>query len=127
MSGPVGVIYLLHFEAPLHHARHYVGFCSSYEGLESRLAYHEKGEGSRLLRAVGAVGIPWAVVRIWKGTRTDERGIKNHGHSGEYCPVCNVTPAKRRGLEELERLTVNFASKSERLSRTTSGNDPLNL
>ena len=36
MSGQVGVIYLLHLEPPLEHARHYVGFCEKESSLDSR-------------------------------------------------------------------------------------------
>lgn len=36
------MIYIIHFDSPYHHARHYVGFCA--EGnLEQRLAQHRAG------------------------------------------------------------------------------------
>lgn len=92
----VGVLYLLHFERPLHHARHYLGFCSSYEGLESRLDYHARGQGSPLLRAVGR---GWKVARLWKGTRDDERRLKNRKEAPSLCPVCSAHVSPVNDLE----------------------------
>jgi hypothetical protein len=96
------VVYLIHFATPLAHAQHYVGFCQSYESVESRLSYHMRGQGSRLLRAVSAAGIAWDIVRIWRGTRNDERALKNTNNSRAYCPVCSARPATRRGLTVLQ-------------------------
>jgi hypothetical protein len=100
-SSPVGVVYLLCFDEPYHHARHYVGFCTSYEGVESRLHYHECGKGSRLLAAVSKAGIKWSLVRLWKGTRKDERKLHKRGNAIQYCPRCQQTPARRFALEEI--------------------------
>lgn len=101
-----GVVYLIHFARPLAHARHYLGFCQSYEGVESRLSYHAHGRGSKLLAAVSAAGIPWDIVRIWRGTRDDERALKNANGAGPYCPVCAAAlgrePKVRRGLVVLQ-------------------------
>lgn len=100
-GGPVGVVYLLHFDQPYQHAQHYIGFCSSYHGLDSRLEYHAAGRGSRLLAAVAAAGIPWRLARIWHGTRTDERRIKNRHCSPQYCACCKSRPLAPTGLEEI--------------------------
>lgn len=98
----MGVVYLIHFAQKFAHAQHYVGFCQSYEGVESRLDYHARGQGSRLLRAVSAAGIHWDIVRIWRGSRDDERKLKNTNSTRDYCPVCRATPAIRRGLVVLQ-------------------------
>ena len=46
MSKPqIGFVYLAHFAANLHHARHYLGFCTD---LAQRLAQHRAGTGARL-------------------------------------------------------------------------------
>jgi hypothetical protein len=87
-------LYLIHFQQPYHHAQHYLGFVDTSrhaleEALESRLAYHRAGRGSRFLRAVNAAGIGWEVVRVWEnGTRTDERRLKGRS-STRLCPTCN--------------------------------------
>jgi predicted GIY-YIG superfamily endonuclease len=86
-SGP-GTVYLLHFDGPLGHAKHYLGFCEN-GNLFERIAYHLKGRGSRLVKAAVASGCGIYVVRLWKGaTRDDERRLKNHS-STRYCPVCS--------------------------------------
>lgn len=50
----VGVCYLIHFERPYRHARHYLGWTVD---LEARLAKHRAGNGARLLRVATAAGI----------------------------------------------------------------------
>jgi predicted GIY-YIG superfamily endonuclease len=82
----MGLVYLVHFEKPLHHARHYVGYTDS---LDARMICHQNGNGSKLLRAVTGAGISWDVVRVWRDVdRTFERRIKNQKHSWRHCPVC---------------------------------------
>lgn len=101
MSAPVGVVYLLHFAQPFKHAQHYVGFCEKLAGVDSRLEYHANGRGSRLMAAVSQAGIDWSIVRLWKGTRSDERAL-HKAQSRAYCPVCSNRPRTRRNLEEIE-------------------------
>jgi len=80
-----GTVYLIHFDEPFKHARHYIGWSSR---LEQRLEHHRNGTGSRLMAAVSAAGIGWSVVRTWSGTRELERRFHNrHGASG-LCPTC---------------------------------------
>lgn len=97
----LGVIYLLHFDEPYQHARHYLGFCTSYEGLDSRFEFHANGRGSHLLAAVTKAGIKWRLVRLWKGTRNDERHFKYNGASTPFCPICRPRPRMRKDLEEI--------------------------
>lgn len=82
---PQGTIYLLHFEAPLAHAQHYVGFA---ENLEARLERHRKGNGARLVAAFAEKGIGFKLARTWPGDRTEERRIKNLKNTPRYCPIC---------------------------------------
>jgi hypothetical protein len=95
-------LYLIHFAEPYRHASHYLGFVDTArhpleEALESRLDFHRKGRGSRLLAAVSAAGIDWEVVRVWEeGTRTDERRLKGKA-STRLCPTCNRGGWQARG------------------------------
>ncbi len=96
MSRPVttvGVIYLLHFERPYRHARHYTGWAAD---LDHRLAEHAAGQGARLLAVVKAAGIAWTLARTWTGTRADERALKRQGGASRRCPTCGVTPLPAR-------------------------------
>ena len=82
MSG----VYLLHFDSPFGHARHYTGFA---EDIEARITKHRKGNGSRLMSAVKAAGIGFTVARIWPGAdRHFERRLKNWHGASRYCPIC---------------------------------------
>jgi len=49
-----GTVYLLHFNEPYKHARHYVGWTA--RNVKRRLAEHEDGRGARLLAVVRAAG-----------------------------------------------------------------------
>lgn len=88
------VVYLIHFERPYHHARHYLGFTTS---LEKRLDQHRFGKaGSHLMRVINEAGIGFACVRTWErdpwsgedASRTLERRLKNQKMSPRLCPVC---------------------------------------
>jgi hypothetical protein len=86
-AGP-GTAYLLHFDGPFGHARHYLGFCEN-GNLFDRIDYHLKGRGSRLVKAAVEAKCGIFIVRLWQGaTRDDERRLKNHS-SVRYCPACS--------------------------------------
>lgn len=97
--GEVGFIYLLHFAEPIggnpnpkFQAQHYTGWASK---LEARLSCHlaANGKGASLTEFVVEAGIEWEVVRLWRGTRTDERRLKVQGSARRRCPVClNANP-----------------------------------
>jgi hypothetical protein len=83
------MIYLIHFDRPFKHAKHYLGFCEE-GGLEQRIDKHRRGAGAKLLRAVAQAGIGFRVVRTWaQGTRDEERKLKNRGGAARICPCCN--------------------------------------
>lgn len=86
--------YLLHFDPPYKHARHYLGYVhGGVENIESRLEYHLAGHGSRLVRAAVAAGCEVRVVRTWHPfDRDTERLIKKRKCTPRLCPVCNGTP-----------------------------------
>lgn len=84
-------VYLIHFEKPFRHARHYIGFVEHARNLNRRLEHHRAGRGSRLLRAVAQAGISFEIVRIWaEGDRSFERKLKNRKEAPTFCPVCKA-------------------------------------
>ncbi len=88
-------VYLIHFEQPYKHARHYLGFSEDVPG---RIRAHRRGKGARLISVVNDAGIDWAVVRIWRNmTRADERKLKHRRDAPGLCPVC-------RGEESYDEL-----------------------
>lgn len=82
-----GTIYLLHFDEPFGHARHYLGWAHR---LDARLAHHERGTGANLLKHVRAAGISWTLARTWNGDRHLERRLKNRGGAARHCPICKA-------------------------------------
>ncbi len=69
MNNEVGTIYLLHFDEPLSHAKHYLGWARIMEVLKER-------------------GIGFQLSRTWEGTRHDERKLKKGKNSPKLCPLC---------------------------------------
>jgi hypothetical protein len=57
-----GIVYLLHFDRPYRHARHYLGQWA--QDLDARLADHDAGRGARLTAVVKAAGIGWTLVGL---------------------------------------------------------------
>jgi predicted GIY-YIG superfamily endonuclease len=84
-----GTVYLLHFDRPYRHARHYCGWTRD---LPARLAEHEADRGARLLAVITDAGIGWQLARTWTGTRGRERQIKRQGGLSRCCPTCGVRP-----------------------------------
>lgn len=83
-----GTIYLLHFDKPFWHAKHYLGWTEG-DSLDERLDKHRKGQGSKLMAAVSGAGIDFSIARLWAGTRNDERKLKNGKNAGKrLCPIC---------------------------------------
>ena len=87
--GPLGTVYLLHFDQPYCHARHYTGWT---EDLLDRLERHARGCGARLMNVVSRAGIGFVLVRTCEGTRDTERSIKNSGGAVRFCPLCSPRP-----------------------------------
>jgi predicted GIY-YIG superfamily endonuclease len=82
-----GTIYLLHFDQPFKHARHYSGW-TERDDVQERLAEHASGRGSKLMAAVVAAGITWRLAAVVLGDRYEERRLKNRGGASRRCPIC---------------------------------------
>lgn len=83
----MGLIYLIHFSRPLHHARHYLGYTDS-EDISTRLARHRSGSGAKILAHLNSIGIEYEVVRTFSGDRALERRMKVAHKSATLCPLC---------------------------------------
>lgn len=92
--GPGGVTYLLHFDTPYEHARHYTGWAKE---LNPRLKAHRAGRGANLIRVITAAGISFTLARTWPGTTREwEAKLKRRGGAVRHCPICNPRSAMRR-------------------------------
>src|SRR5512142_1788858 len=89
------MIYVLHFEPPLKHARHYVGFAESKRTLRARIEHHLAGSGAKIVAAAVAAGCTVTMTASFEGTRDDERRIKKGGHGPSVCPVCRAEYNRR--------------------------------
>ncbi len=87
----MATVYLLHFDEPYKHARHYLGYA---EDLAARLTQHRAGSGARLTQVIKEAGITFTLVRTWEGGRDLERHLKRWHDSPALCPLCN--PALQR-------------------------------
>ena len=94
-----GVVYLLHFDAPIsdrHTCQHYLGYS---EDLLPRIWAHMHGDGARLTAVAKERGIGFVVARTWEGaTRTDERKLKDRHAAPALCPICNCRHPLQVGL-----------------------------
>jgi len=86
------VVYLIHFDTPYKHARHYLG---STTNLKGRLEQHARGNGARLMRVIIEAGITWRLARVWKfdgiwEARKFESHLKRHHKNvaRTLCPIC---------------------------------------
>lgn len=84
-------VYLVHFDTPYHHARHYLGYA---DDIAARLKEHRAGRGSRLCAVVRSAGIDFTFVRFWRGGRRIERKLKNQHSAPRLCPICRAQAQK---------------------------------
>lgn len=94
-------VYLLHFDRPFRHARHYLG---SAADLVQRLHDHQFGGGANIVRRAAEDGVRWQLVRTWtcrttKEARKLEADFKRAQHNTRLCPICNRDGACRRGAQ----------------------------
>ncbi len=95
-----GIVYLIHFDAPLGdldnprgQAQHYLGYS---DDLEARLERHREGNGAAIMAVVARAGIGWTVARTWDGDRGLERRLKNRHNSPRLRPICQGGDAGSR-------------------------------
>jgi hypothetical protein len=110
-----GVIYLLHFDRPIGDLANPRGFASHYTGwtldLPGRLVDHAAGRGARLLQVVGELGIGWQLARIWTGTRTRERSLKQRGAT-RRCPVCQLAALGLQPPRPVDPLALELGARA---------------
>jgi len=91
-------VYILHFQQPLHHAKHYVGSTTDIVG---RVKKHATGDGARLTAVVKENGGHFRVAALFQPTRSEsirllEIVLKRKKNACKYCPICNpdaIAPA----------------------------------
>lgn len=87
--------YLLHFDHPHYHAKHYLGMTSN---LDSRLLAHRGGHSAKLMEAIHKAGIGFQLVRLWQcetweeARQLEKRLKQRHGSNVLLCPLCQGKP-----------------------------------
>lgn len=95
------MIYILHFDPPLHRARHYMGY-TGFEDAEERLKRHLSGRGARIVAAAVAAGCKVEVTAVLPGDRNEERRLKRMGNTRRLCPLCRYLD-RENGWAEKDR------------------------
>jgi hypothetical protein len=112
----VGVIYLLHFDRPIGDLANPRGYACHYTGwtldLPARLVDHAAGRGARLMQVVGEQGIGWQLARIWTGTRTRERSLKQSGGAARRCPVCQFAALGLQPSRPVDLLALELGARA---------------
>lgn len=94
------MIYLLHYDRPLHHAQHYLGSCDDPQ----RIQDHGNGTSrARLPQVFCQLGVEFVVARTWEGGRTGERKLKNQKNARVLCPICRTAKLTNRAKQKRDR------------------------
>lgn len=109
-AAPTGSVYLLHFDRPLGHARHYIGWALD---VHARVDTHLAGKGSKLVRAAVAAGIHVELVRVWENKgQAFEHQLKKGRCGPRFCPVC-VIDRRRRARDSMRSVRAARRSRNE--------------
>lgn len=98
------LIYLLHFDEPLHHAKHYLG---STARLIGRLKEHACGDGARLTQVLHEQHKGWIVAALFQpitagdNIRQLELATKRRKNSVKYCPICTPDALAPKGTIQI--------------------------
>lgn len=86
------MVYLLYYNKPIHHAKHYMG-CTS--NLSNRIKCHRNGNSkAHLPMAFHKLGIGFEVSRIWDGDFALEKKLKKYKNNRRLCPFCQKKKTK---------------------------------
>lgn len=99
------MIYLLHYDKPLHHAQHYLGSCDDPQ----RIQDHGTGTSrARLPQVFFDLGVQFVVARTWEGGRVGERKLKNRKNARMLCPICRAQKLKQHAKQQRARRAVRW-------------------
>lgn len=124
MKDVQGQIYLIHFSDPVcperHTAQHYLGWARD---AQERLKNHTAG----IVRAARERGLTCTIVRLWDGTRSDERKLKRRKNAPRLCPVCSSHPQPASALSPLAVGPIDQGMADELQKIGMAGGDPHDL
>lgn len=87
------VVYILHFDQPLHHARHYVGSTTA-DRVDARMHEHAEGWGSKITARAMRLGIKVYLAKVmFVSDRSYEKTLKRKGGIAALCRFCQQQDA----------------------------------
>ena len=92
----MGSCYLLHFDKPYKHAKHYLGYVDGDDdAINERTILHYNGQGANLTKVIKEAGIGFTIARTWHNVdRHFERQLKIQGGHSRKCPICKQLKRK---------------------------------
>jgi hypothetical protein len=90
------MVYLLHFDRPFKHARHFVGATKSVTTIKALLQGSATNVQSPLVDAARADGVAFVVARTWLNGYARTNDLPNRHNLGVLCPVCQLGAKRRR-------------------------------
>jgi hypothetical protein len=115
------MIYLLHYDRPLHHAQHYLGSCDDAQ----RIQDHGNGTSrARLPQVFCELGVQFIVARTWEGGRIGERKLKNQKNARVLCPICRTHKLTVRAKQQRARRAVRKLPFPDPHDEHKSSNEP---
>lgn len=84
-------VYVLHFDPPYKHARHYIGFVKDKHRIRERICEHLSGQGSPLIKAALAAQHQISLAHFWRSApRTFETRLKRRADTPAWCRSCKL-------------------------------------
>jgi len=116
-------IYLLHFERPLQHARHY---CGASRRVIARIREHRNGHGSHLTNALHEHNIPFVVTNVWQTDQpfASEHILKIQNNGPRYCPLCTTRIPTIRFATPLAASTIHDIDQKSKEPKPWQPPDP---
>ena len=103
-------VYVLHFDPPFKHARHYIGYTP--RTAEERLRDHLTGRGSPLVLAAHRAGCTVTIAKVWKsGCRNFERWLKIRADVYKWCKHCGFCTRPTATMATWKRMKKRHAKR----------------
>lgn len=121
------MIYILHIDPPLAHARHYVGWTKDAD-VARRVGEHLGQTGRRPSKLVGAAlraGRTVTLAGTLEGDRDFERQLKARKGAAKFCPLCRPAHNEREAARlRARRARIRTAKEEDPCSGCTVGEHP---
>lgn len=98
-------VYVLHFDKPYKHAKHYTGIAKN---VEKRIKLHRSGRGARLTQVLkeNNIGFRYNVIAeypTFSEAKSEEKRLKTRIKKPQrYCPICKENKEKIKMDKKLE-------------------------